>query len=133
MHGVRVMSEMARKRPKYLNLFQIKLPIAGYASILHRISGFGLFLMLPLLIWLLELSLGSPDSYATLQSIIAHPFAKLVLIGLLWAFLHHFCMGIRILLIDMHIGVDKAQASNSAKMVLAVSLPLTLILGAKLW
>lgn len=127
------MSEIARKRPKYLNLFQIKLPIAGFASILHRVSGFGLFLMLPLLIWLLELSLGSAESYATLQSIVAHPVAKLVLIGLLWAFLHHFCMGIRILLIDMHIGVDKAQASNSAKMVLAVSLPLTLILGAKLW
>lgn len=127
------MSEIAKKRPKYLNLFQIKLPIAGFASILHRISGLGLFLMLPLLIWLLELSLGSQDSYATLQAIVAHPIAKLVLIGLLWAFLHHFCMGIRILLIDMHIGVDKLQASNSAKMVLAVSLPLTLILGAKLW
>jgi succinate dehydrogenase / fumarate reductase cytochrome b subunit len=127
------MSEIARKRPKYLNLFQIKLPIAGFASILHRVSGFGLFLMLPLLIWLLELSLGSQESYATLQSIVAHPLAKLVLIGLLWAFLHHFCMGIRILLIDIHIGVDKAQAGNSAKMVLAVSLPLTLILGAKLW
>jgi succinate dehydrogenase / fumarate reductase cytochrome b subunit len=127
------MSEIARKRPKYLNLFQIKLPIAGFASILHRVSGFGLFLMLPLLIWLLELSLGSAETYATLQSIVAHPLAKLVLIGLLWAFLHHFCMGIRILLIDMHIGVDKAQASNSAKMVLAVSLPLTLILGTKLW
>lgn len=127
------MSEIARKRPKYMNLFQIKLPIAGFASILHRVSGFGLFLMLPLLIWLLELSLGSPESYGTLQSIVAHPLAKLLLMGLLWAFLHHFCMGIRILLIDIHIGVDKAQASNSAKMVLAVSLPLTLILGAQLW
>jgi succinate dehydrogenase / fumarate reductase cytochrome b subunit len=127
------MTEMAKKRPKYLNLFQIKLPVAGYASILHRVSGFGLFLMLPLLIWLLDLSLRSPDSYRTLQSVIAYPLVKLLLIGLLWAFLHHFCMGIRILLIDIHIGVDKAQASNSAKMVLAVSLPMTLILGAKLW
>lgn len=127
------MAGMAKKRPKYLNLFQIKLPIAGYASILHRVSGLGLFLMLPLLIWLLDLSLRSPDSYQTLQSVVAHPLVKLLLIGLLWAFLHHFCMGIRILLIDIHIGVDKAQASNSAKMVLAVSLPLTLILGAKLW
>ena len=127
------MPEPARKRPKYLNLFQIKLPIAGFTSILHRISGFGLFLMLPFLIWLLELSLASQDSYATLQSIVAHPVAKMVLIGLLWAFLHHFCMGIRILLIDIHVGVDKAQASDSAKMVLAVSLPMTLILGAKLW
>lgn len=127
------MTEIAKKRPKYLNLFQIKLPVAGYVSILHRISGFGLFLMLPLLIWLLELSLTSAETYRTLQSVVTHPLVKLLLIGLLWAFLHHFCMGIRILLIDIHIGVDKAQASNSAKMVLAVSLPMTLILGAKLW
>ena len=127
------MSEIARKRPKYLNLFQIKLPIAGFASILHRIKGFGLFLMLPLLIWLLELSLGSPESYGTLLAIVAHPMAKLLLIGLLWAFLHHFFMGIRILLIDIHVGVAKAQAGASAKAVLAASLALTLILGAKLW
>lgn len=127
------MDSVVRKRPKYLNLIQIKLPIAGVTSILHRISGFGLFLMLPFLIWLLELSLGSQESFAQLQSVAAHPLAKLLLIGLLWAFLHHFCMGIRILLIDIHVGVDKAQASNSAKMVLAVSLPMTLILGAKLW
>ncbi len=127
------MDRVVRKRPKYLNLFQIKLPIAGFVSILHRISGLGLFLMLPFLIWLLELSLGSRESFESLQSIVSHPLAKLLLIGLLWAFLHHFCMGIRILLIDIHVGVDKAQASNSAKMVLAVSLPMTLILGAKLW
>ena len=127
------MAEAARKRPKYLNLIQIKLPLAGFASILHRISGFGLFLMLPLLIWLLELSLSSAESYQTLQSIVAHPLAKLVLIGLLWAFLHHFFMGIRILLIDIHVGVGKAQAGASAKAVLAASLLLTLILGVKLW
>jgi succinate dehydrogenase / fumarate reductase cytochrome b subunit len=127
------MSEITRKRPKYLNLFQIKLPIAGFASILHRASGFGLFLMLPLLIWLLELSLGSRESYGVLQSIAAHPLAKLLLIGLLWAFLHHFFMGIRILLIDIHVGVAKSQAGASAKAVLAASLVLTLILGAKLW
>lgn len=127
------MTEMIKKRPKYLNLFQIKLPMAGFVSILHRISGFGLFLMLPLLIWLLELSLGSQESFARAQAIVAHPLVKLLLIGILWAFLHHFCMGIRILLIDVHVGVDKVQAGNSAKMVLAVSLPMTLILGAKLW
>ncbi len=58
---------------------------------------------------------------------------KLLLTGLLWAFLHHFCMGIRILLLDIHVGIDKAQAGASAKAVLAVSLLLTVILGAKLW
>lgn len=127
------MAELIKKRPKYLNLVQIKLPIAGFASILHRVSGIGLFLMLPLLIWLLELSLRSAESFQALQSVIANPFVKLVLIGLLWAFLHHFFMGIRILLIDVHVGVDKVHASMSAKAVLAVSLALTLILGAKLW
>lgn len=127
------MDRIVRKRPKYLNLFEIKLPIAGFASILHRVSGFGLFVFLPFLIWLLDLSLGSQESFEGLQAVIAHPLVKLLLIGLLWAFLHHFCMGIRVLLIDIHVGVDKAQASNSAKMVLAVSLPMTLILGAMLW
>jgi len=127
------MAELIKKRPKYLNLVQIKLPIAGFASILHRVSGIGLFLMLPLLIWLLELSLRSAESFQALQAVIANPFVKLVLIGLLWAFLHHFFMGIRILLIDVHVGVDKVHASMSAKAVLAVSLALTLILGAKLW
>lgn len=127
------MDGIAKKRPKHLNLFQIKLPIAGVASILHRISGFGMFLMLPLMIWLLQLSLGSPESFALLKSIAAHPLVKLLLIGLLWALLHHFFMGIRILLIDIHVGVAKAQAAASAKAVMAVSLLLTLILGAKLW
>lgn len=127
------MTELTKKRPKYLNLMEIRLPIAGFASILHRVSGIGLFLMLPLLIWLLDLSLRSADSFQALLAITGHPLVKLVLIGLLWAFLHHFCMGIRILLIDVHVGVDKAQASASAKAVLAVSLVLTLILGAKLW
>lgn len=127
------MAALSKKRPKYLNLIKIKLPIAGIASILHRVSGVGIFLMLPLLVWLLELSLRSPESFQAMQSVAAHPLLKLILIGLLWALLHHFCMGIRILLIDMHIGVGKAEASASAKMVLAVSLPMTLILGAKLW
>jgi len=127
------MAELSKKRPKYLNLFEIRLPLAGFASILHRVSGLGLFLMLPLLIWLLDLSLRSPDGFQALQAISAHPLVKLVLIGLLWAFLHHFCMGIRILLIDIHVGVEKAQARSSAIAVMAVSLLLTLVLGVKLW
>lgn len=127
------MAEMTKKRPKHLNLFVIRQPIAAVTSILHRISGLGLFLMLPLLIWLLELSLRSPDSFQSLQAFVAHPLAKLLLIGLLWAFLHHFFMGIRILLIDVHVGVAKQQARKSAIAVLAASLALTLILGVKLW
>ena len=126
------MNEITKKRPKYLNLFEIKLPLAGFASILHRVSGAGLFLMLPLLIWLLQLSLASPESFETFKAVTGHPLVKLILLGLLWAYLHHFCMGIRILLIDVHIGVEKAQAHTSAMAVLVVSLGLTLILGLTL-
>ena len=127
------MPEMTKPRPKYLALHEIRLPLAGYASILHRISGAGLFLMLPLLIWLLQLSLGSsPESAALFSAATGNILVKLILLGLLWAFLHHFCMGIRILLIDIHVGVEKQQAHNSAVAVMVVSLALTLIFGLKL-
>jgi succinate dehydrogenase cytochrome b subunit len=127
------MSEMAKKRPKYLNLLEIKLPLPGWVSILHRVSGGGLFLMLPALIWLLGQSLGSPEDFETFKMVVGNPLVKLVLLGLMWAYLHHFCMGIRILLLDMHIGIEKAPARASAIAVLVVSLALTAILGVKLW
>lgn len=127
------MSDLSKQRPKFLNLAEIRLPLPGFASILHRISGAGLFLMLPLLIWLLQLSLGSAESFETLKAVTGNPLVKLILFGLLWAFLHHFCMGIRILLIDIHVGVEKQAARASAKAVLAVSLALTVVLGGKLF
>ncbi|MFA4969247.1 MAG: succinate dehydrogenase, cytochrome b556 subunit [Sulfuritalea sp.] len=127
------MPEMTKPRPKHLALHQIRLPLAGYASILHRISGAGLFLMLPLLIWLLQLSLSpSQESAAMFSAVTGNLLVKLILLGLLWAFLHHFCMGIRILLIDVHVGVEKQQAHNSAMAVMVISLALTLVFGLKL-
>ncbi|MBN8476576.1 MAG: succinate dehydrogenase, cytochrome b556 subunit [Sulfuritalea sp.] len=124
---------MTKERPKHLALHEIRLPLAGFASILHRVSGAGLFLMLPLLIWLLQLSLGATqDSAAMFAAVTGNWLVKLILLGLLWAFLHHFCMGIRILLIDIHVGVEKQQAHNSAMTVMVVSLALTAILGLKL-
>ncbi len=127
------MPEMTKQRPKHLALHQIRLPLAGYASILHRVSGAGLFLMLPLLIWLLQLSLGlTQDSAAMFSAVTGSLLVKLVLLGLVWAFLHHFCMGIRILLIDIHVGVEKEQAHASAVAVMIISLALTLIFGLKL-
>ncbi len=126
------MTGLAKRRPKYLNLFQIKLPLAGFASILHRVSGVGLFLLLPVLIGLFELSLATPASFAQFKAIVGHPLVKLILLGLLWAFLHHFCMGIRILLLDIHVGIDKLSAHRSAQVVMVVSLLLTAILGARL-
>jgi len=129
------MSEIAMKkeRPKHLDLRVIKQPLPAIASILHRVSGAALFLMLPFLIWLLQLSIESPQSFEVFRAVAGHPLAKLVLTGLLWAFLHHFCMGIRILLLDLDMGTDLKAARASTKAVLAISLALTAILGVKLW
>ncbi|MEZ5613666.1 MAG: succinate dehydrogenase, cytochrome b556 subunit [Rhodocyclaceae bacterium] len=129
------MTEMSikKERPKHLDLRVIKQPLPAIASILHRISGAGLFLMIPFLIFLLELSLDGSLGFAMFQSFVAYPVVKLVLLGLLWAFLHHFCMGIRILLLDMNMGTDLKPARASAKAVLVISLALTAILGVQLW
>ena len=117
-----------KKRPKNLDLTTIQLPLPGKVSILHRVSGAGLFLFLPVLLWLFGTSLGSAEGYAALKSVLASLPAKVILAGLLWAFVHHFCAGIRFLLLDLHIGIEKEAARKSAGAVLAVSIPLTLIL-----
>jgi len=120
---------MKKRRPKYLNLAEIRLPLPGFVSILHRVSGAVLFLMLPFLLYLFSSSLGSPESFAAYKQVVANPLVKLILLGLLWAYLHHFCAGIRYLFLDLDKGVDLVSARRSAGAVLAVSLPLTLVLG----
>ena len=117
-----------KKRPKNLDLTTIKLPLPGKVSILHRVSGAGLFLCFPVLLWLFGASLTSPDSFASFKAVFATLPAKVVLAGLIWAFIHHFCAGIRFLLLDLHVGIEKEAARQSAGVVLAVSIPLTLIL-----
>jgi succinate dehydrogenase / fumarate reductase cytochrome b subunit len=124
---------MKKERPKHLDLRVIKQPVPAIASILHRVSGAGLFLMLPFLIFLFELSLDSSLGFSMFKAFVGYPLVKLILIGLLWAFLHHFCMGVRILLLDLNIGTDLKPARTSAKAVIIISLVLTAILGAKLW
>jgi succinate dehydrogenase / fumarate reductase cytochrome b subunit len=84
-------------------------------------------------LYLLDQSLASELSYKKFQAIVANPLAKLVLLGLIWSFLHHFFAGIRYLLLDREIGIDKVPANRSAIGVLIISLSLTLILGAKLF
>jgi succinate dehydrogenase / fumarate reductase cytochrome b subunit len=123
------MAEMTiKKRPKNLDLTTIRLPLPGKVSILHRVSGAGLFLFLPVLLWLFSASLTSAETFATFKAVFATLPAKVVLAGLIWAFVHHFCAGIRFLLLDMHVGIEKAAANKSAGIVLAVSIPLTLVL-----
>jgi succinate dehydrogenase / fumarate reductase cytochrome b subunit len=126
-------SAIARNRPKHLDLLKIRLPIPGVISILHRISGAALFVMLPFLLYLLQLSLQAPDTYVVFRGLFAHPLVKLLLISLLWAFLHHFFAGLRYLVLDLHIGTDLAAARSSSYAVLGISLTLTVILGVWLW
>lgn len=130
------MAEMTlkKKRPKNLDLMTIRLPLPGILSILHRVSGAVLFLLLPILLWLFESSLTSPETFAVFKSIAAHPLVKLIMLGLIWLYLHHFCAGIRYLLLDLHKGIDLESARLSSKIVFAVSIALTLLIGVKvLW
>jgi succinate dehydrogenase / fumarate reductase, cytochrome b subunit len=124
---------MPTSRPKHLDLMQIRMPLPAFVSILHRVSGALLFLMLPILLCLWGSSLESPQSFSQVKSWIAHPLAKLVLLGLLWAYLHHFCAGIRHLAMDLHKGLELQTARATSCAVLGVSIVLTLVIGVKLW
>lgn len=124
---------MARSRPVYLNLFKIRLPLPGVVSIMHRASGALLFLLLPLLLYVLQLSLSSEQGFVEVQGWFGLPLVKLLLIGVIWGYLHHFCMGLRYLALDFDIGVDLPQARFSSKLVLAVSIAATILIGIWLW
>lgn len=120
-------------RPKHLNLLLIQLPLPGFVSILHRVSGALLFIALPLLLWLLQQSLRSIETFTRASEWLQYGLVKLALVGLLWGFLHHLCAGIRYLLIDAHLISGLAQARASSWLVLIGSLSLTLIFGVMLW
>jgi succinate dehydrogenase / fumarate reductase cytochrome b subunit len=123
-----------KKRPVYLDLPRIRLPLPGIVSILHRVSGAWLLVAgIPVLLYAVSRSLASPETYESMKAGFAHPLGKLVLLTLLWSYLHHFCAGIRYLLLDIHRGIELVPARRSSAVVLVVSLALTLILGARLW
>ncbi|TMS58230.1 succinate dehydrogenase, cytochrome b556 subunit [Imbroritus primus] len=133
------MAEAAKKaRPEFRNIHvtqiaRYRLPWAGKVSILHRISGALLFLLLPFILYLFELSLTSELSFAKFSDLLSHGFVKLVVLALIWGYLHHFCAGIRFLLLDVHVGVAKEKSAKSAVTVLIVSLLLTAVCGLKLF
>lgn len=131
--------EVPRKqRPQFRNIHitelkNYRLPIAGFVSILHRISGFLMFLALPIVLYLFQLSILSEDTFKHFAGIASHPLAKLVILALAWAFFQHFCAGVRHLFMDLHLGLDKDSARKSGSTVLAVSLLLTLVTALKLF
>ena len=124
---------MSRPRPKYLNLLQIKLPVPGLVSILHRVSGAVLFLFIPFLLVLLELTLASPAGFLRFKAVLSHWAVKLLVIGLVWAYLHHLLAGIRHLALDLDYGTELPAARASSHAVLVTGIVLAVIFGLMLW
>jgi len=139
------MADEQRPRPVFRNIHvtdivAYRLPPAGWVSILHRISGALLFVLLPFLVWLLDVSLTSEISYerftnAFIAGVGFMPafLIKLVVFALIWAYLHHFIAGVRHLWMDATHSVSQSQGHLSALITLGSSLLLTLVLGAKLF
>ena len=125
---------MKKQRPVHLNLFQIKLPINGIVSLLHRLSGALLFLILPFVLWVFQTSLSSENSFYSLTNTIKYSiFLKFIIIFIAWAMLHHLMAGMRFLLLDVHWGVELRQSRLSAKWVMLMSAASTVLIMVWLW
>jgi succinate dehydrogenase / fumarate reductase cytochrome b subunit len=141
------MTAPAKKRPEFRNINAFtdlpgyRLPAAGVVSILHRISGVVMFMLMPFIIWMFDKSISSELSFAKFTSafnqglgIFPGWFIKLVVLALIWAYLHHFIAGLRHLWMDVsHGAVTKDFGRQTAVFTLVVSVLLTLVLGAKLF
>ena len=128
------MSAAPKTRPKYYDLNLAHLPPPGLVSILHRISGALLFFpVLPLALYVLHVSLGSQDGYARWAAFFDRGAVKIILILALWGYAHHFFAGIRYLLLDLHIGIDKPAAGSTAIAVLVLGALSAAALGWLIW
>ena len=120
--------QMTDNRPVYLNLIKIRLPLTGIVSFAHRISGVLLFLFIPFSVYLLDLSVQSAESFAAVKQLLDQPLMLAVQLLILWSIAHHFFAGIRFLLIDAEIGVEKSQARIGSWLVfLAEAIAILLI------
>lgn len=139
------MTDSAKARPEFRNIHvtqivSYRLPPAGFVSILHRISGLLMFLLLPFVVWMLDNSLSTEISFQAFTNVfvagvagIPGWFVKLVALGLIWGYLFHFIAGVRHLWMDATHSVSKAQGHSSALVTLILSTLLTIVLGAKLF
>ncbi|MBL3529277.1 MAG: succinate dehydrogenase, cytochrome b556 subunit [gamma proteobacterium endosymbiont of Lamellibrachia anaximandri] len=125
---------MARqtKRPVFLNLFQIKLPAAALLSVAHRATGVVMFLLIPFCIYLLEMSVSDETGFHQVLAMIDSLPFQILLFLMLWILLHHLLAGIRYLLIDMDLGVDRIVARKSAWLVIFSGFASASLLGALL-
>lgn len=124
---------MPKARPKHLNLLVIRQPIPAIVSIMHRASGAFLFVFLWIVLWGLDRSLGSPESFSQMKETLGHPLAKLMMLALLWAYLHHTFAGVRHLLLDLQIGTGLPKVRAMSYAALFLGLGLTIAAGVALW
>ena len=140
------MTQLAKKRPEFRNINALsdlptyRLPAAGIVSILHRISGLIMFLLLPLIVWMFDTSVSSAISFAKFSAafnvglgFVPAVLVKVVVLGLIWAYLHHLIAGVRHVYMDVCHAVSKEFGKSSAVATLVLSLGLTAALGAKLF
>jgi len=140
------MTELAKKRPEFRNINALvdlptyRLPAAGFVSILHRISGLVMFLLLPFVVWMFDTSVSSEISFAKFKAafnigvgFVPGVLFQLVALVLIWAYLHHLIAGVRHLYMDARHAVSKDFGKSSAVVTLVLSLGLTAALGAKLF
>jgi succinate dehydrogenase / fumarate reductase cytochrome b subunit len=120
--------QRAKPRPVFLNLTQIRLPVAGVMSIIHRITGVVMVLSIPLLLYLFDLSLSGAQGFAETVALLGNLLVKLILFFFIWGLMHHLLAGIRYLLIDIDIGVEKPLYRQSAWAVIVAAPVLALIL-----
>ena len=122
MAGNRASMNHTTHRPVFLNLLRIRQSVMAVLSIFHRISGVLMVLALPVLVYLLSLSLRDAQGFAQAADLLQHPVVRLLLVLLGWAFTHHLLAGIRFMLLDFDIGISRAAARASAWLVLSASL-----------
>lgn len=124
---------MDKKKPINLNLWTIHFPITAIISILHRVSGFVTFLVIPLFLLLLSCSLFSQESFQCVHDSLTHPVIKLLLWALLSALIYHLVAGVRHMFMDIGVGETREGGVLGAKIVLSVSLVLIILTGIWLW
>jgi succinate dehydrogenase / fumarate reductase cytochrome b subunit len=121
------------ERPVYLNLFRIRLPVTGMVSFAHRISGTLLFLAIPFSVYLLNLSLTSEQGFHRVLGLLDHPVIMLLQLLLIWSLAHHLVAGIRFMLIDLDIGVERKASRAGAIAVVVVEAFLVAAFIAGAW
>lgn len=123
---------MTTNRPVFLEVWRIRLPLPGVVSILHRVSGVLMVLAIPVVAALFATALSGPEGFTAAAGFVGNPLIRLGLLVMIWAVLHHLLAGLRFLVIDLGIGVDKPMARQTARISLYAALALTVIGGGML-